>query len=302
MVAHPRSTLVAPEAAAASGAVADLDAGTGPILLVAGASNLHLGLLPFATALDRAIGAQGLTLLAAPGAGRSYAKPAGALGVLYPGHLESDLPVAARAVRGSGRRLALLMDIGNDIGYGERPEQLLSWIAELKGLLQEAGFTIVIQRPPVASISRLPERRFDLVKRLYFPRTPLTRADLIARAQAVDDGLLLLVDGRCELVGSISPYAGPDGIHVAPWRLPVFWSALAKELVNRLDYPEERAQRALIRSRTAALAQGIMSRRLKPRRWSKGAWHERPEPGSVVWSQSPRYEVTLRHGSRIVRL
>lgn len=267
-------------------------AGGEPTLVLAGASNLHLGILPVAAALDRALGARGLLIVAAPGAGRSYAKPAGALGITYPGLLESGLVEYAAAHVGgarSGPRLALLMDIGNDLGYGESPRQVLAWVAELKTKLVDLGFPVVIQRPPVASVARLPQGRFRVIRRLYFPDNQLSRDELLARVREVDDGLLTLVDGDCGLVPSLSPHAGPDGIHARPWSLPAFWNGVIRDLVARLGYP---GLEVALGSRTASLAHGLLSRRLKPRRWARAG----------RWMENANNETRLPAGATLVRL
>ncbi|MFN7976288.1 MAG: hypothetical protein U0166_28805 [Acidobacteriota bacterium] len=261
-----------------------------PVLVVLGASNLHLGLVPFSQALDRALGSEGLMLVAAPGAGRSYGKPAGALGVVYPGHLEAGIVTYVKeAARRGGARLALLMDIGNDVGYGEEPSDILAWVGALRDQLLDLDFAVLIQRLPVESVGKLPRAAFELMRRVYFPRTKLSRAELERRARAVDDGLCTLASHRCEILPSLAPYTGPDGIHAAPWNLPAFWDALGQELVGRLGFPSRDVR---LGTRARSLLLGLQSRRVKPRRWARGD----------VWRDSDVFATRLRHGTTLVRL
>ncbi len=272
------ATLAAPAAAPAANAATE----AGPLLVVAGASNLHLGLVPLARALDRAIGASGPLLVAAPGAGRSYGAPAGFLGLQYPGLVHAGIPAFVAPHRERGRRVALLMDIGNALGYGEEPETILRWVGALAAELRAAGFPVLVQRPPVESVARLSPLRFSLIKGIYFPRARLSRAELLARVRAVDDGLASLERDGCEIIGSVAPYAGPDGIHVRPWNLPAFWDGLASELVRRVGLSVE----ARLGHPVTALASGLRARVLRPRRYR----------------DNPAHEMRLPHGTTLVRL
>lgn len=261
----------------------------GPTLVVVGASNLHLGAMSLAAALDRSLGPTRPLLLMAPGAGRSYAKPAGFLGIMFPGHLETGICELVAERPPDRPKVALLMDIGNDLGYGETAERLLRWVDELKEGLLEIGFHVLIQRPPLASVAALSAGRFRVIKRLYFPDTTLGRDELLARVERLDEGLLTLIHERCELLPSHSRFAGPDGIHVAPWRLPEFWNGIASELATRAGGDPEQAT---VGGRVGTLVRGLSSRRLRPRRWARfQRWHD-----------NPRYSRILKHGTTLVRL
>jgi hypothetical protein len=180
------------------------------------------------------------------------------------------------------------MDIGNDIGYGEAPEDVLGWVAAYRDQLHAEGFDVVLQRPPVESIRRIPPAVFDAARRLYFPRSPLRRDDLLLRIEAVDAGLSGLA-AEDHILASVAPHAGPDGIHVAPWNLPAFWDGLGRELALRLGRP---APSLTLGGRAGALARGLLSRTLKPRRYARfGRWRE-----------TARFEVQLPGGATLVRL
>ena len=268
-------------------AITSADMGAGPVLVVAGASNLHLGLAPFAAALDRAIGRHAPNLIAAPGAGRSYGNPAGALGITYPGHLESGLTeVATMAIEGRSG-LALLMDIGNDIGYGVPPETVVGWVGALKDALSSAGFRVLIQRPPVRSVSRLTARRLELLARLYFPGRSHLLGEVVQRLTALDEGLAAL--SGCELLPCLSHHAGPDGIHVKLWDLPPFWDGLARQLLDKMGFDGEPAT---VGSRGVALLSGLARASVRPRLWARrGRWRE-----------SRRFVTRMRFGTTLVRL
>ena len=198
-----------------------------PRAVLLGASNLIHGLPSALAAARRALGGGPIEALAATGHGRSYGawSRAGFRGL--PGILDSGLWRALdRGPAGGIRTLALLTDVGNDIGYGQAPETVAAWVEECVARLAAAGARTVMSRLPLATLRRLPPWRFRVVATLLFPGRRLEFDEILRRAEELDRRLLELADrGGCRLA-ALEPewYRAYDGIHLRFRWLSTAWA------------------------------------------------------------------------------
>jgi hypothetical protein len=201
-----------------------------PRAVLLGASNLIHGLPSAVAAARRALGGGPIEALAATGHGRSYGvwSSAGVRGL--PGILDCGLWAAldrAVAAAPGARTVALLTDVGNDIGYGHPPATVAGWVAECAARLAAAGAATVLTRLPLATLSRLPPWRFRLVAALLFPGRRHDFGEVLRRAEELDRRLVELAARDGLRLAALEPtwYRAYDGIHLRLRRLPDAWAS-----------------------------------------------------------------------------
>lgn len=190
-----------------------------------GASNLTRG---FETVVSTARAAWGpdIEVVAALGHGRSYGAQSRVLVRTLPGILQSGL---WRALESRPRvpTRGLVTDIGNDILYGFSAEQILAWIGETLGRLQQFTPDIVMTDLPLAGIRELSTARFLFFRSLFFPSCRLSLAHVVQTAEKVSVGLTALSAARGVTFIRLEPdWYGFDPIHIRPSRWRKAWEQI----------------------------------------------------------------------------
>lgn len=212
-----------------------------PRAVLLGASNLSNGLPAAVAAARRALGGGPIDALAAAGHGRSYGawSRAGIRGL--PGILDCGLwrELERRDPAGPPATAALITDVGNDVGYGERPETIAGWVDECARRLAEAGAATVVSRLPLATLERLPRWRFRVVATLLFPSRRLDFDTVLARAGELDRRLEDLADRRGFRLAALEPewFRGWDAIHLRLRHMGTAWGALLGAPDDDADAP-----------------------------------------------------------------
>jgi hypothetical protein len=243
-----------------------------PRAVLLGASNLIHGLPSALAAARRALGGGPIEALAATGHGRSYGawSRAGLRGL--PGILDCGLWPALERETGGGRTLALLTDVGNDIGYGRAPETVAAWVEECAGRLAAAGARTVVTRLPLATLRRLPAWRFRVVATLLFPGRRLEFGEILRRAEALDRRLVELADRDGLRLAALDAawYRAYDGIHLRFRWLAAAWAAAFGEAGEDGEpgEPSEPASEAPARSATLAPGDRLRVLRAMPARFT----------------------------------
>jgi hypothetical protein len=220
----------------------------GNVVVLVGASNLSMG-MPTACALARQMLGPS-TILAACGVGRSYVRSANLFGMRrLPAVHQSGLSEAVRAAsrqplleeegeQDQLRRIrVLLMDVGNDIGYGRSPLEILSAVERTIAQIRVAALdthervdlrVVLADLPPSRVIGAVPTWKFLLMKNLLFPRSPLSSMDdVVQRVEEVREGLVAL-PGVDEFVSLDESVYGMDPLHFKKrCRLEAFSTLLA---------------------------------------------------------------------------
>jgi len=190
-----------------------------------GASNLTRG-LQTVVATSRAAWGSGTEVVAALGHGRSYGAPSRMVFRTLPGILESGLwrdlearpPMVTRS---------LVTDVGNDILYGSSAEQTLAWVGEALARLRRTSSDIVVTDLPLASIRRLSEATFLLFRSILVPACRLSRAQVLERAERVNEGLAGLAVAHGAKLFHLNPdWYGFDPIHIRPSLWRVAWQEI----------------------------------------------------------------------------
>ncbi|MFV2057505.1 MAG: hypothetical protein ACC707_13625 [Thiohalomonadales bacterium] len=186
-------------------------------LVLLGASNLTISLRSAIQAMQHRCG-QPSDVLVATGHGRSYGQYSQVMLRGLPGistcglwtQLESAITLPT---------YAFLTDIGNDIPYGYLPEQILRWVTGCIEQLKRQSAHIVMTNIQIASLESLSERRYLILRGLFFPFSRLRRAEVIIRAREIHHGIKEMATANNVELFELEPvWFGPDHIHVLFWK------------------------------------------------------------------------------------
>lgn len=164
-----------------------------------------------------------MEVLAALGHGRSYGAPSRFLFRTLPSILRSGLwaelerrpPMVTRG---------LVTDVGNDILYGFSVERTLGWVEEALVRLRVITNDIVLTDLPLASIHRLSNLKFLAFRTVLVPFCRLSLAQILDRAELVNEGLAKLSAVYGTKFFRLDPaWYGFDPIHVRPSRWRSAW-------------------------------------------------------------------------------
>ncbi|MEX2092096.1 MAG: hypothetical protein WD971_05435 [Pirellulales bacterium] len=188
-------------------------------VILLGASNLVRSI---STVVEtaRELWREPVEIMAAIGHGRSYGQDSRMLGRKIPGIFPSALWKDLQS-RPALPTVALVTDVGNDLGYGVSVPELISWVDGCLTHLDRARATTIITELPLARLERMSERQFLFFRTLFFPRSRLTFADIRTRASELNDSLLALGERRKISVIQVSgAWYGLDPIHLrrSSWR------------------------------------------------------------------------------------
>jgi hypothetical protein len=182
-------------------------------VILLGASNL-VRAFPTIVATVRKTWSEPIEFMVAMGHGRSYGQDSVVLGRkisgIFPCALWRDLQNRAPLPT-----TALITDIGNDFLYGVTPDRLLRWIEECLEQLGETGAQASVTQLPIGSLEALGERRFQLFRRVLFPRSRLSLVEALQMARAMNERLTAMGNLRKVPIISVSPnWYGFDPIHI----------------------------------------------------------------------------------------
>lgn len=220
-----------------------------PRIVLLGASNVTLALRPIVE-IARGVRDTPLEILAAHGHGRSYGTWSRAFFVRdLPSIAECGLWNAIGARRAS-ETFALVTDVGNDLVYGRRVDEILAWVARDLERLRAIEAHIVVTRLPIASLAELSPLRFRLVQSLLFPARRIELRAIQEGARELDERLAQLL--ATHAITAFEPrgeWYGFDPIHVrARWRDAAFAQVLASwrpvRGARRLEAHDVRALRS----------------------------------------------------------
>lgn len=188
-------------------------------VILLGASNLVRSI---STVVETARGLWGepIEIMAAIGHGRSYGQHSRMMGRKISGIFSCTLWKDLQT-RPALPTVALVTDVGNDLGYGVSVPELVSWIEGCLDHLDSASASTIITELPLARLERLSEREFLFFRALFFPKSRLTFADIRSRAYDLNESLLRIAGQRKIPVISVSgAWYGFDPIHLkrSAWR------------------------------------------------------------------------------------
>ncbi|HKH49840.1 MAG TPA: hypothetical protein VKM72_34740 [Thermoanaerobaculia bacterium] len=187
-----------------------------PVLraVLLGASNLVFALPVLIDDLRRAAGGP-VEVLAACGHGRSYGRWSRLLFLRHlPGITECGLWPALEG-RPPLPTVALVTDVGNDLGYGEMPETVAAWIETCLVRLAGQSAATVCTFLPLVSLEKLSAFRYYTARSILFPGRRVSRPALLERARELDRHLHRLAGTHgARTIEPQASWYGIDPIHV----------------------------------------------------------------------------------------
>ncbi|MBH0203562.1 MAG: hypothetical protein HP496_15005 [Nitrospira sp.] len=240
-------------------------------VIALGASNLTRG---FQTIVSTArfVWGSDVEVLAALGHGRSYGAPSRFLFRTLPGILKSGL-WAELERRPHVVTRALVTDVGNDILYGFSVARTLGWVENVLVRLKTVTNDIVLTDLPLASIYRLSHHKFLAFRSILVPSCRLSLAQVIERAELLNDGLAKLSATYGATFFRLDPlWYGFDPIHIRPSQWRTAWQQILG------------AQPATTLG-TGSTVESVRLYVMRPeRRWLFGVEQFTPQSGTVLRS------------------
>ncbi|QDV51660.1 hypothetical protein [Gimesia fumaroli] len=175
-------------------------------------------------------------IFTAMGHGRSYGVWSRVLHRALPGITKSELwKTLPERNTVNKQPLALLTDIGNDLIYGQSTETIFGWIEDCIRQLQQIDARITITLLPEESLSRLSNLRFELTRRLFFPKNSASLSDLIQKVQLLNQRLLdFSHSNQIQIVTASQHWYGIDPIHYRYSQRAALW----KSILSNWDLPQ----------------------------------------------------------------
>ena len=165
-----------------------------PKVIILGASNVARGLSSVVQTAQLII-SKPIDFYMAIGHGRSYGQWSKVFGRTLPGINECAIWEALSESNNHDTRVsdyALITDIGNDIPYGADIQQILDWVKLCVDKLQNEHDVqnIILTSLPVDSLATLTKTRFNIIRALLFPRSPITFASAIKNSTELNNELI----------------------------------------------------------------------------------------------------------------
>jgi len=190
--------------------------GNPPTLFVLmGASNLARGYDGIADCLRNVLGPQTVEILAAMGPGRGYCAEGGILNARYAPILRSGILEAAEGLKTARgcRVLALITDIGNDIMYGVSAEEIIASLDCIFKKLRAMQAEVLVTSIHVDLEHDVGEDLFNLLARIFYPKSSLTWKQAIVEVRKVNHFLESRSVNEIHLIRGMEAYCGGDRIH-----------------------------------------------------------------------------------------
>ena len=194
-----------------------------PRVVLIGASNLARNLGVAVETARHAAGGPVREVFLAAGHGRSYGQSSQVLFRGLPSILDCGL---WRSLEGRPKApiRALLTDVGNDIGYGSRPEEILGWVETCAARLGALGARVVLTALPIARLRELGAREIGWARKIFFPSSTVGVEEIRARIEALDAGLRELAARRgLDWVEQQRGWYGFDPLHIRRRAAPAAW-------------------------------------------------------------------------------
>lgn len=185
-----------------------------PEVAILGASNVTKNLGVFTTTIRRAF-PDGVRMFIAHGHGRSYGVKSRALARQLDGHVDSAFwPAWQNHSNPGASRYALITDVGNDLLFGPRVDDILGWVGQCIARFKGDGCEIAVATLPVEAITRLSSWRYQATSRLFFPKHAVSWDDMQRNVHDLDEGLRVLARGTgASIIEPDLRWYGFDPIH-----------------------------------------------------------------------------------------
>lgn len=195
-------------------------------IILLGASNLTLG-LPRLVASLRAELPGIVEIVAAAGHGRSYIGWSYVVHRGLPGLRDCSLWESIEKRPPAKRTLAMFTDLGCDLFYGAKPQQIVDAVGECISRLRQISDKTIFVRPPLIPLSGVGTGRYVLVKNIFFPGPTIPWAIMKEYIHDVDTAVQQIA--AASEICSVTPKAewyGFDPIHIKTKFRDAAWSEI----------------------------------------------------------------------------
>ena len=182
-------------------------------VIVLGASNVARGIGTIVDVAREQFGSP-LEILAAMGHGRSYGLTTSIPFRTLPSILDCGL-WRTLAARPAMPAWTIVTDVGNDLIYGCRPDQVTRWLDEAVQRLREQSVRLLLTGLPLTSVQRVGTLRFHAFRNALFPKSTLQLDDAQRYALELDVAVQQLAARQgAEYLAPQAQWYGFDPIHI----------------------------------------------------------------------------------------
>ena len=207
-----------------------------PVLFIfLGASNLARAFYGLKRCIERCIFPRSASFVHAMGPGRGYVSQGGILNAVYSPILNCGILEAVRNKRIKNQQVvALITDIGNDIMYDVSSEKIVGGLQYIFNALDEFETNIFITPIPVALENAISEFHFQIIRQVYFPKSPVKYFQASNNIKAINKFILQSFNQKITVINDMKPFCGIDKIHYSIFKSQSAWSHIAGKLTASL--------------------------------------------------------------------
>lgn len=204
-------------------------------IILLGASNLTLGLPRIVRSLQKTLPGQ-VEIISAHGHGRSYLRWSKVVFRGLPSIRDCSLWQHLDTLPEAINTYALVTDLGCDLFYGEKPDQIIESVNQCMARLSAMDARIVFARPPLERLYELSSWQYFVAKNIFFPGPTVPWDIMREYITEVDSGAVEVTDSLGAT--SLSPkrdWYGVDPIHIMRKKRNEAW----REILSRWNLPHD---------------------------------------------------------------
>lgn len=215
------------------------------LAFIFGASNVRRGLPSLLQTACNTLGTS-WDLVVTAGHGRSYGATSYVFGRGLPGIANADWH--RHLDQSHQHKWALFTDVGNDLLYGQTPQQISDWLEQCVSVLIRDQAMITIVGLPFEVLKRVGRKKFLLLRTIFFPKSGLDFLTALERIERLDASVRAIAQRyQTKYVEPSSTWYGMDPIHVMYGYYDVLWQHSLPWLSDKKSpfFIDENEQRAL---------------------------------------------------------
>jgi hypothetical protein len=208
------------------------------LVVVLGASNVRRSLVPLTRTLLRKI-PRPANIVFACGHGRSFGQYNNVLGWSLPGLRDAHWREHCRQTA-ADNRYVILTDVGNDIFYEHTAEDIIRWVQDCLQSIPNSS-SGVIMGLPIARIESLRPVWFEVMRRVFYPSSKVSRLTALKRAGELHRELQKTAFslGFSWVEPSLDWYAW-DPIHIRRYAMATAWESIVDAMIHVENGPSRK--------------------------------------------------------------
>lgn len=203
--------------------------------ILLGASNLARGHIGFSKFLQQALPNSQVDFFYALGPGRCYCAWGGVMGKSYSPIRNSGIFNAVKDKSPAAcRRIALVSDIGNDILYGIKTEEVIAELERTFDRLRDLGADLFVNPIPSIFEVELNRNYYFILRTIFYPTSRVSYESTLAAVKEINRFLKSSAKNRFTLISKLESYAGWDRIHYSIFKMHLAWTKIGRDMLNTL--------------------------------------------------------------------